>query len=157
MREGACVLAKTLYKAGRFQGIISIGGAQGTDIGTAAMRELPFGVPKFMVSTVASGRATFGPFVGTKDIIMMHSVADIQGINFVTRRVFDNAAAAVCGMVMNATGDGDRPSPRVPVALSMLGHHHPGGDEGDKAPFGKRDTTRLRFIRTEQAGSPWRT
>jgi len=121
MREGACVLVKELYKAGKFQGIISIGGAQGTDIGTAAMRELPFGVPKFMVSTVASGRATFGPFVGTKDIIMMHSVADIQGINFVTRRVFDNAAAAVCGMVANAAGGGDRPSPRVPVALSMLG------------------------------------
>ena len=121
MREGASVLARKLYEAGKFQGIISIGGAQGTDIGTAAMRELPFGVPKFMVSTVASGRATFGPFVGTKDIIMMHSVADIQGINFVTRRVFDNAAAAVCGMVINAAGGGDRPSPRVPVALSMLG------------------------------------
>jgi len=121
MRQGACVLARKLYEAGKFQGIISIGGAQGTDIGTAAMRELPFGVPKFMVSTVASGRATFGPFVGTKDIIMMHSVADIQGINFVTRRVFDNAAAAVCGMVINAAGVSDWPSPRVPVALSMLG------------------------------------
>jgi uncharacterized protein (UPF0261 family) len=121
MREGACVLVKELYKAGMFQGIISIGGAQGTDIGTAAMRELPFGVPKFMVSTVASGRATFGPFVGTKDIIMMHSVADIQGINFVTRRVFDNAAAAVCGMVINATGGVECTSLRVPVALSMLG------------------------------------
>jgi uncharacterized protein (UPF0261 family) len=121
MREGACVLVKELYKAGMFQGIISIGGAQGTDIGTAAMRELPFGVPKFMVSTVASGRATFGPFVGTKDIIMMHSVADIQGINFVTRRVFDNAAAAVCGMVINAAGGVECTSLRVPVALSMLG------------------------------------
>ena len=121
MREGASVIAKKLYEAGKFHGIISIGGAQGTDIGTAAMRELPFGVPKFMVSTVASGRATFGPFVGTKDIIMMHSVADIQGINFVTRRVFDNAAAAICGMVINAAGGGDRSSPRVPVALSMLG------------------------------------
>jgi uncharacterized protein (UPF0261 family) len=85
------------------------------------MREIPFGVPKLMVSTVASGRATFGPFVGTKDIIMMHSVADIQGINFVTRRVFDNAAAAICGMVIDAARLGDTPSPRVPVALSMLG------------------------------------
>jgi uncharacterized protein (UPF0261 family) len=121
MREGACAQVKEDYRAGRFQGVISIGGAQGTDIGTAAMRELPFGVPKFMVSTVASGRATFGPFVGTKDIIMMHSVADIQGINFVTRRVLDNAAAAVCGMVINAVCSGDRPSPHIPVALSMLG------------------------------------
>lgn len=121
MREGASLLVKDLYRTGRFQGIISIGGAQGTDIGTAAMRELPFGVPKFMVSTVASGRATFGPFVGTKDIIMMHSVADIQGINFVTRRVLDNAAAAICGMVCHGTGGDDHPTSRLPVALSMLG------------------------------------
>ena len=102
MRKGACALSRKLYDAGAFQGVIAIGGAQGTDIATAAMRELPFGVPKFMVSTVASGRATFGPFVGTKDVIMMHSVADIQGVNFMTRQVFDNAAAAVCGMVRDA-------------------------------------------------------
>jgi len=135
MRRGACVLSRKLYDAGEFQGVVSIGGAQGTDIGTAAMRELPFGVPKFMVSTVASGRATFGPFVGTKDVIMMHSVADIQGVNFMTRRVFDNAAAAVCGMVRNTAERRDpheglpsrgqisnlSPLPRIPVALSMLG------------------------------------
>ena len=121
MLKGACALTRKLYEAGEFQGILSIGGAQGTDIGTAAMRELPFGVPKFMVSTVASGKATFGPFVGTKDITIMHSVADIQGINFITQRVFDNAAAAVCGMVKNAAGEGYQPSPRIPVALSMLG------------------------------------
>ena len=121
MLKGASLLAKRLYAEGKFQGIISIGGAQGTDIGTAAMRELPFGVPKFMVSTVASGRATFGPFVGTKDIAMLHSVADIQGINFITRRVLDNAAAAICGMVMNAAVSGYRSSDRPPVALSMLG------------------------------------
>ena len=121
MRKGACVLAKEVYGEGKVQGIISIGGAQGTDIGTAAMRELPFGVPKFMVSTVASGRAMFGPYVGTKDIVIMHSVADIQGVNFITRRVFDNAAAAVCGMVKNAAGGSYPPSGRVPVALSMLG------------------------------------
>jgi uncharacterized protein (UPF0261 family) len=121
MQKGACLLSKALYDEGRFQGILSIGGAQGTDIGTAAMRVLPFGVPKLMVSTVASGRATFGPYVGTKDIIIMHSVADIQGINFITRRVFDNAAAAICGMVRNAVGGSDQPSPRIPVALSMLG------------------------------------
>jgi uncharacterized protein (UPF0261 family) len=121
MLKGASVLTKRLYAEGKFQGIISIGGAQGTDIGTAAMRELPFGVPKFMVSTVASGRATFGPFVGTKDIAMMHSVADIQGLNFITRRVLDNAAAAICGMVKNAAAGGYQSSDRVPVALSMLG------------------------------------
>ena len=122
MRRGACALSRELYDAGEFQGVISIGGAQGTDIATAAMRELPFGVPKFMVSTVASGRATFGPFVGTKDIIMMHSVADIQGVNFMTRQVFDNAAAAVCGMVRDLRGHDAASCPRKsPVALSMLG------------------------------------
>ena len=127
MRKGACALSRKLFDAGAFQGIVAIGGAQGTDIATAAMRELPFGVPKFMVSTVASGRATFGPFVGTKDVIMMHSVADIQGVNFMTRRVFDNAAAAVCGMVLNLQGHDPASSPRkspasLPaVALSMLG------------------------------------
>ena len=121
MRQGACVLARRLYDDGRFQGVLSIGGAQGTDIATAAMRGLPFGVPKFMVSTVASGKATFGPFVGTRDVIMMHSVADIQGINFITQQVFDNASAAVCGMVMHAGGGGYGPSVRIPVALSMLG------------------------------------
>ena len=121
MRKGASILAKRLFDGGKFRGILSIGGAQGTDIGTAAMRELPFGVPKFMVSTVASGRATFGPYVGTKDIVLMHSVADIQGVNFITRRVFDNAAAAVCGMVRDGVDTGAPPSGRVPVALSMLG------------------------------------
>ena len=121
MLRGACVLTQQLYGEGRLQGVLSIGGAQGTDIGTAAMRELPFGVPKFMVSTVASGRATFGPLVGTKDIVMMHSVADIQGVNFVTRRVFDSAAAAVCGMVLEAARRDYGPSPRPSVALSMLG------------------------------------
>lgn len=120
MLKGACALAMRLYGDGRFKGILSIGGAQGTDIGTAVMRALPFGVPKFMVSTVASGRATFGPFVGTKDVTIMHSVADIQGINFITQRVFDNAAAAVCGMVLNRTAGGVSTS-RTPVALSMLG------------------------------------
>ena len=155
MRQGASVLAKTLYEEGGFQGVLSIGGAQGTDIGTAVMRELPFGVPKFMVSTVASGRATFGPFVGTKDITIMHSVADIQGINFITQRVFDNAAAAVCGMVMNA-GAGDWPffpHPRGPLDAR---HRHAGGDEGTSFFWPRRDTTPSRSIRTGPAGSPWR-
>ncbi len=120
MLKGACALAERFYRDSRFNGVLSIGGAQGTDIGTAVMRALPFGVPKFMVSTVASGRATFGPFVGTKDVTIMHSVADIQGINFITQRVFDNAAAAVCGMVLNGPA-GEVSASRAPVALSMLG------------------------------------
>ncbi|MGI9536821.1 MAG: Tm-1-like ATP-binding domain-containing protein [Desulfocapsaceae bacterium] len=126
MMTGAAKVAADLYRQGKFQGIIGIGGAQGTDIGTAAMRALPFGIPKFMVATVASGLATFGPFVGTKDIIMMHSVADIQGLNFLTVQVLENAAHAICGMVKNFKGNQDKPSSKNPVALSMLGTTTPG-------------------------------
>lgn len=126
MMTGAGKVAADLFHAGKFQGIIGIGGAQGTDIGTAAMRALPFGIPKFMVATVASGLATFGPFVGTKDIIMMHSVADIQGLNFLTIQVLENAANAICGMVKNFEDKVGNPSSKIPVALSMLGTTTPG-------------------------------
>jgi uncharacterized protein (UPF0261 family) len=127
MIEGVAALSKKLFDEGRLSGVISIGGAQGTDIGTAGMRALPFGVPKFMVSTVASGRATFGPYVGTKDIVMMHSVADLQGLNTVTRTVLDNAAAAVCGMVTARKDPAGRTAgERRAVALSMLGTTTPG-------------------------------
>lgn len=125
--KGIRKITRKLYEDGKISAVISIGGAQGTDIGTSAMRELPFGVPKFMVSTVASGRATFGPFVGTKDIIIMHSVCDIQGLNVVTRKVLDNAAAAICGMVMNKEKKTDTNSERKgSIAVSMLGTTTPG-------------------------------
>lgn len=125
--EGVKKVTKKLYDEGKIAAVLSIGGAQGTDMGTAAMRELPFGVPKFMVSTVASGRATFGPFVGTKDIIMMHSVCDIQGLNIVTRSVFDSAASAVCGMVKARRGFSHESSGRKgSIAVSMLGTTTPG-------------------------------
>ena len=125
MIRGTEVLSRELYDDGRFQGIIAIGGAQGTDIGCAAMRRLPTGVPKLMISTVASGRAMFGPFVGTKDITMMHSVADMQGLNFLTRRILENAAGAICGMVEGVNGKVLKPE-KIPVALSMLGTTTPG-------------------------------
>ena len=125
MRRGASVCCRQLYEEGRFQGVISIGGGQGTDIGCAAMRQLPVGVPKLMVSTVASGQATFGPFVGTKDVTLMHSVADLQGLNFLTRRILENASGAICGMVQGMGGPVFEPK-GVPVALSMLGTTTPG-------------------------------
>ncbi|MBF0276687.1 MAG: Tm-1-like ATP-binding domain-containing protein [SAR324 cluster bacterium] len=126
MMVGAGKIAAALHKEGKFQGVIGIGGAQGTDIGTAAMRALPFGLPKFMVATVASGLATFGPYVGTKDIIMMHSVADIQGLNFLTIRVLENAAAAICGMVKASSSRKNAEMSKIPVAMSMLGTTTPG-------------------------------
>jgi uncharacterized protein (UPF0261 family) len=125
MMRGAEVVCKELYHQGRFQGVVGIGGAQGTDIGCAAMRILPVGVPRLMVSTVASGRATFGPFVGTKDVTLMHSVADMQGLNFLTKRILENAAGAICGMVQGLDQEIVK-AEGIPVALSMLGTTTPG-------------------------------
>jgi uncharacterized protein (UPF0261 family) len=78
-------------------GILALGGSAGTTIGTAAMRVLPFGVPKVMVSTLASGQVK--QFVGVRDICMMHSVVDISGLNRVSRTVLANAAGAMIGMM----------------------------------------------------------
>ena len=125
MIRGAETICRELYTQGRFQGVIGIGGAQGTDIGCSAMRSLPVGVPRLMVSTVASGRATFGPYVGTKDITMMHSVADMQGLNFLTKRILENAAGAICGMIKGFEENSIKPE-GIPVALSMLGTTTPG-------------------------------
>jgi uncharacterized protein (UPF0261 family) len=125
MMRGIEVLCKEYFERGRFQGVIGIGGAQGTDMACAGMRNLPTGVPKLMVSTVASGKTSFGPFVGTKDISMMHSVADMQGLNFLTKRILENAAGSICGMCNAATETSYEPI-GVPVALSMMGTTTPG-------------------------------
>lgn len=101
MGEGAAKIAKELYVKGAFDGMIGIGGNQGTMIATTAMKALPFGVPKVMVSTVASGNIR--PYIGNRDIVMMFSVADmLGGINIVTKTILSNATGAVLGMC--ATG-----------------------------------------------------
>ena len=97
MIAGVRVLVPQLYAEGRFDGVLSLGGGGGTTIATAAMRELPVGVPKLMVSTVASSDTR--PYVGVKDITMMYSVVDIAGLNPLSRRILANAAGAVCGMI----------------------------------------------------------
>jgi len=99
MAEGSKKIAQQLYREGRIAGVIGLGGAQGTEIGTSAMRALPIGFPKLMVSTVASGYAQFGTYVGTKDLLMMHSVVDILGLNVFSRTILSNAAGAIMGMV----------------------------------------------------------
>ena len=121
------VAAKTLelLQQNAFHGILGMGGGQGTDICAAAMRGAPRGMPKLLVSTVASGKATFGPYVGTKDITLMHSIVDLQGLNFVTRRILTNAVGAVCGMVGALEKVENKPL-GIPVALSMLGTTTPG-------------------------------
>ena len=97
MAQGAATLVAEKHAAGEIDGIISLGGSAGTTIGTAAMRALPVGVPKLMVSTLASGDTS--PYVQSKDITMMYSVVDIAGFNRLSRQILTNAASAVVGMV----------------------------------------------------------
>jgi uncharacterized protein (UPF0261 family) len=107
---------KERYERGDISGIISAGGGTGTHIGTGIMRVLPMGMPKVMVSTVAS--RDMAKIVGTRDITMMHSVVDLLGVNSITGGVLDRAAGAICGMVQNqwkAKNDKKR------VALTMFG------------------------------------
>lgn len=124
MIDGLVQVVLRLHAEGRVEGIVAVGGAQGTAMATAAMRALPVGLPKVMVSTVACGQATFGPYVGTKDVAMIHSVADILGLNRVTRRILAQAAAAVTAMsevgVQAGAGQGEL------VAITQAGITTPG-------------------------------
>src|SRR5262245_37078808 len=95
--SNAAKLAGEVFAKGKVAGVIAIGGSAGTTIGTAAMRVLPIGVPKLMVSTLASGQVR--PWVADKDILMLNSVVDIAGINRLSRIVLSEAAAAMAGMV----------------------------------------------------------
>ncbi len=97
MSQAAPVILAQLAAEGRIHGVISLGGGGGTAIASAAMRELPLGFPKLMVSTLASG--DIGPYVGTKDILMMPSIADVAGLNRLSRVIFGRAAGAISGMV----------------------------------------------------------
>jgi uncharacterized protein (UPF0261 family) len=98
MTVGSTAIVEDLYQDGQLDGILALGGGQGTIMGTTVMQALPFGVPKVMVSAVANGQTAFGPFVGTRDITIIHSVADVLGLNMVTRRVIAEGVGAVCGM-----------------------------------------------------------
>lgn len=99
LSKGTEKLIPQLYAEGKFDGIISIGGSGGTALATPAMRQLPLGVPKVMVSTMASGDVS--PYVGTSDIVMIPSVVDAEGLNDISKVIFSNAANAVVGMVQN--------------------------------------------------------
>jgi uncharacterized protein (UPF0261 family) len=117
MIPGAVKCAHSLYKEGKIDGIISLGGTMGTSIGTAIMRSFPFGIPKVMISTMASSNTR--NFVGTKDIVMLHSVCDIAGLNRLTRSVLHNGALAVAGMVKGRKMAKVKEKPAV--AISTLG------------------------------------
>jgi uncharacterized protein (UPF0261 family) len=97
LSKGMEIIIPQLYKEGKFDGILAFGGSGGTSIATPGMRALPIGVPKVMVSTVASGNTE--QYVGTSDIVMMPSVVDVSGINSLSTKIFTNAAFAIAGMV----------------------------------------------------------
>jgi uncharacterized protein (UPF0261 family) len=121
MLAGLRQLALNLYKDGRLQGVAALGGAEGAVLGASAMMGLPIGVPKVIVTPIASGHRKFGPLVGTKDVMVVHSVIDILGLNPISEAVFDNVAAALAGMAEHGhpmqVADGP---PRV--AITMLGN-----------------------------------
>ena len=96
MSRGAAEIVKRLHAEGRLDAVGGLGGSGGSALVTYAMRQLPIGVPKLMVSTVASGDT--GPYVGSVDVTMMYSVVDIAGVNEVSARIMANAAGALAGM-----------------------------------------------------------
>lgn len=121
MTEGLRVVVKRLHQEGKLDGIIGMGGTGGTSIATSAMRELPVGVPKVMVSTVGGGDV--GPYAGAKDIIFVPSLVDVAGINRISRRIYRNGANALAGMLL---GEGDSEATaadeRPLIAASMFGN-----------------------------------
>ncbi len=117
MTKGVAEIARELYEGKRIDGMISMGGGGGTVIGTSAMRSLPVGFPKLMVSTLASGDTA--PYVSTTDITMMPSVVDVAGVNRISRRIYTNAAGAICGMVLGEIEAGDD---KPLIAASMFGN-----------------------------------
>jgi uncharacterized protein (UPF0261 family) len=125
MLEGVRATVLDLYAAGRVHGVLCLGGAEGALLGAAAMHALPVGVPKLIVSPSASGRRPFGPFVGEGDVVVMHSVIDILGLNAIARTIFDNAAAAIAGMARNA-GEPLGKLDESCVGITMLGQTTPG-------------------------------
>jgi uncharacterized protein (UPF0261 family) len=125
MQDGVRETCLRLYAEGSIRGVLCLGGAEGALLGAAAMHALPVGVPKLIVSPSASGRRSFAPFVGEADVTVMHSVIDILGLGEIARAIFDNAAAAVAGMVRDAGRPVTELGERC-VGITMLGQTTPG-------------------------------
>jgi uncharacterized protein (UPF0261 family) len=116
---GVTKLVLDLHRQGKVEGVFGLGGSAGTTIGTAAMRALPFGIPKVMVSTLASGQVR--PYVGVRDIVMVNSVVDVSGLNFVSRTVLTHAALALAGMVRGKHALQTTPDLRPLITATMFG------------------------------------
>lgn len=119
MSKGAIEVVKKLYSEKKIDGIISLGGSGGTALVTPAMRTLPIGVPKIMVSTLASGDTR--QYVGVSDLVMMHSVVDISGINSISRKIISNAGNAIVGMVMESEKNSPINKDKKLIAATMFG------------------------------------
>jgi uncharacterized protein (UPF0261 family) len=122
MREALKALVRRLYAEGKLDAITGMGGAEGAVMAAAAMMQLPVGVPKVLISPIASGKHYFDPMVGTSDIMVVHSIVDILGLNPIATTIFDNVAAALAGLVAHGHV---LPPPKVGdryVAVTMLGN-----------------------------------
>jgi uncharacterized protein (UPF0261 family) len=119
MGKGAASIVRQLVKEGRIDGIISLGGGGGTSIGTTAMRALPIGFPKLMVSTLAASESA-PVYMGVKDVTLMPSIVDVAGLNRISRKIFTNAAGAICGMVESTPAPSTNEKPII--VASMFGN-----------------------------------
>jgi uncharacterized protein (UPF0261 family) len=123
MVPGIVKIVRKLYDKGEFQGIMAIGGFDGALLAAGAMRALPLGVPKLLLTPVAQGQQTFGTFVGTSDMLIMHSVIDIFGVNEVSRKIFNTAVGAMSGMLDMEVST--RLEGKNVVAMTMYGNTTP--------------------------------
>jgi uncharacterized protein (UPF0261 family) len=119
MARGAALIVQRLYTEGQLNGILGLGGSGGSSIASQAMKTLPVGVPKLLVSTLASGDTR--PYVGSTDITMMYSVVDIAGINRLSERILTNAAAAIAGMARANASFQPSAGTRQLVGATMFG------------------------------------
>lgn len=122
MGRGAAAVIGGLAASGRVDGVLSAGGSGGSSIAAQVFAALPIGLPKLLVSTMASGDVS--PYIGAKDVCVMYSVVDVSGINRISRVILGNAAAAMAGMVAARTADAAEPSPadeKPLIAASMFG------------------------------------
>lgn len=119
MTEGAGAKLEQLIREKRVSGIISIGGSGGTELAASVMRRLPLGFPKVLVSTLGSS-PSIAAHVGGHDIFVLHSVADVSGINSITRAIFTQAAGAVVGAA-KAVEPMERDEPNARIAATMYG------------------------------------
>jgi len=121
MMKGVRKVTLDLYAQGRLHGAACLGGAEGAVLGAHAMQALPVGVPKLIATPIASGKRHFGPLIGLRDVMVIHSIVDILGLNPISTTIFDNMAAALKGMAKHGHAI-DLDTGQKYVAITMLGN-----------------------------------